>query len=508
MSQNSYYDNYAFYDDNKVANGYDEKKVRTISNEAAVKITNVQLAYGKHQVLTGINMTVPAQSIYGLLGPSGCGKTSLLRCVVGIRRPDSGHISVYGRVPGHPDSGIPGPGLGYMPQEIALFLDFSIYETFKYFGRLYQMDVKQVSERTDELISLLNLPNKHKFIKNLSGGQKRRVSLAAALIHSPPLLILDEPTVGVDPVLRQSIWNHMEMLCRELGLTIIITTQYIEEARSADVVSFMRNGKLLMERNPIQLLTAMRLPSLESVFLKLCQLESVDDAIDDTVVVVDNNNKPNGSHVNQSFELTERPAMGEDVTRDEKYVYHNDGQPVASNHQMAVQNRPQLLANKSRFSFIRRIGALNWKNITGIRRNLSMLIIQFLMPSFQCLLNFTCLGPDPYDLPVAVYNADRPAIMSDLFLRALNNGTMALTSYDSLEAALDQVRAGSAWAVISFAANYSRLMQSLAYDEVVESIPKIGVYLDTTNYVISNTIQKELYLTYNRTATVMAELAG
>ena len=105
--------------------------------------------------------------------------------MVGIRQPNSGSISVYGHTPGTPESGIPGPGLGYTPQEVALFLDFTIFETFLYFGKLYHIEPKRVEERTKQLISLLNLPNKDNYIKNLSGGQKRRVSLAVALIHSP-----------------------------------------------------------------------------------------------------------------------------------------------------------------------------------------------------------------------------------------------------------------------------------------------------------------------------------
>jgi ABC-type multidrug transport system ATPase subunit len=440
------------------------------------------------------------------------GKTSLLRCVVGIRKPNSGNISVFGKEPGQPGSGIPGPGLGYMPQEIALFLDFSIYETFRYFGKLYQINESKVSERTDELIALLNLPNKNKFIKNLSGGQKRRVSLAVALIHSPPLLILDEPTVGVDPVLRQSIWDHMEMLCNSLGLTIIITTQYIEEAKSADIVSFMRNGKLLMEKNPIQLLQEMNLPSLESVFLKLCQLETNDRALENVSI-------GSSGHENNQIEVRVKPEIN--VSANEKYIYLEDISDntnrvdINYNHNLNDNNtaftpktESLLTANNSKFAFLRRISALNWKNITGIRRNLSMLIIQFLMPSFQCLLNFTCLGPDPYDLPIAVYNNDRPSIVSDLFLRTLSNRTMNLNYYDSLEEALQRVRDGFAWAAITFSANYTRLMQEVAYSEDIESVPKIGLYIDTTNYVISYTIQKEMYLTYNKTINLMADLIG
>lgn len=106
------------------------------------------------------------------------------------------------------------------------------------------------------------------------GGQQRRVSLASALVHHPPLLILDEPTVGVDPVLRKAIWEHLDALCREDGLTVIITTHYIEEARTAETVGLMRFGRLLVQSNPEELLTHHGLPTLEAVFLKLCQLDS------------------------------------------------------------------------------------------------------------------------------------------------------------------------------------------------------------------------------------------
>lgn len=140
---------------------------------------------------------------YGLLGASGCGKTTLLSCIVGRRRLNSGEIWVLGGRPGSKGSGVPGPRLGYMPQELALYGEFTIRETLIYFGWIYGMTTPEVDEKTDALLKLLQMPNASRFIKNLSGGQQRRMSLAAALLHTPELLILDEPTVGVDPVLRQ-----------------------------------------------------------------------------------------------------------------------------------------------------------------------------------------------------------------------------------------------------------------------------------------------------------------
>lgn len=160
---------------------------------------------------------------------------------------------------------------------------------------------------------------------------------------------------------------------------------------------------------------------------------------------------------------------------------------------------------RPRFSFMDRIFALNWKNITGIRRNLSMLIIQFLMPSFQCLLNFTCLGPDPYDIPIAIYNADSPPLLSDLFISNLSNVTFRMSRFDSLSEAVDQVKKGLAWAVVEFQSNYTRGMQ---YARDGGSIPQVNLHIDSTNYVIFNTIRKEVWLTFNHSMTIAGELFG
>lgn len=174
---------------------------------------------------------------YGLLGASGCGKTTLLHCIVGRKRLNAGEIWVLGGTPGSRGSGVPGPRIGYMPQEVALYGEFTIRETMKYFGWISEMDSEKVEERLQFLIQLLMLPPADSLCKILSGGQQRRVSLAAALLHEPELLILDEPTVGVDPLLRQNIWDHLVKISRGGLTTIIITTHYIDETRQAHLVS-------------------------------------------------------------------------------------------------------------------------------------------------------------------------------------------------------------------------------------------------------------------------------
>jgi ABC-type multidrug transport system ATPase subunit len=170
------------------------------------------------------------------LGASGCGKTTLLSCIVGTKNLNSGHLTVLGGTPGKPGSGVPGPRIGYMPQEIALVEEFSIKETIYYFGRIYGMSIERIRDRYKLLHSLLELPPGDRKVEKCSGGQQRRVSFAAAMVHEPELLILDEPTVGLDPILREKIWDYLVQSTRTSKLAVIITTHYIEEAKQANQV--------------------------------------------------------------------------------------------------------------------------------------------------------------------------------------------------------------------------------------------------------------------------------
>ena len=157
-----------------------------------------------------------------LLGPSGCGKTTLLSCILGRKSLKSGHIAVFGGCPGDRSLGLPGGLVGFMPQDICLYSEFTIRETFEYFGRLQKLGSDTILEKETSLLDLLDLPEPSRRVSDLSGGQKRRLSFAVALLHNPKLLILDEPTVGVDPVVRARIWSHLQSLTTT-GMVALLT---------------------------------------------------------------------------------------------------------------------------------------------------------------------------------------------------------------------------------------------------------------------------------------------
>ena len=167
-----------------------------------ISVDHVSASYGKVAILGDVTLKVKTGSIYALLGPSGCGKTTLLSCILGRKNIDSGVILVNSKSPGDRSNGLPGPLVGFMPQDISLYHELTVGETFQFFGKLQKMPTDLVKKRQEKICEMLEIPEESRQVQAMSGGQKRRLSFAVALLHSPKILILDEPTVGVDPLVR------------------------------------------------------------------------------------------------------------------------------------------------------------------------------------------------------------------------------------------------------------------------------------------------------------------
>ncbi|CAL8068118.1 unnamed protein product [Orchesella dallaii] len=229
----------------------------------------------------------------------------------------SGKIAVFGRHRDENEKEVLGRICGYMPQDTSMLSLLTIKETIEFFGKLYNMSEKNVNDQISSLTTLLQLPSKNKLIKNLSGGETRRVSLALALLHSPQLLILDEPTVGLDPLLRQSIWNHLKRSVEKNNTTIIITTHYIEEAKLSNIMGFMRHGRLLFEDIPAKLLQGLQCELLDDAILILCRKDG--DLKNNKTF-----NKVENSNCNPKFQSKPRKGSTENCELEGKYRKLND----------------------------------------------------------------------------------------------------------------------------------------------------------------------------------------
>jgi ABC-2 type transport system ATP-binding protein len=231
-------------------------------HEAAIDISHLRVIRGKRPALHDFSVRVARGSITGLLGPSGCGKTTLIRCIVGTQLIASGDVQVLGLPAG---SAALRHRIGYVPQNPTIYDDLRVIDNVRYFAALYGFD----SHAADSAVDLVGLSDHSTaFCGNLSGGQRTRVSLACALVCRPELLVLDEPTVGLDPVLRANLWEQFEELTRR-GTTLLVSSHVMDEAEHCGDLLLLREGHLVAHITPTRLREDTGCRSLEDAFLSI-----------------------------------------------------------------------------------------------------------------------------------------------------------------------------------------------------------------------------------------------
>ncbi|XP_065283235.1 ABC transporter G family member 23-like isoform X2 [Dermacentor albipictus] len=453
---------------------------------AAVAVRDLRLSYSRSSppVIDGANMTIPKGAIYGLLGASGCGKTSLLKCLVGLSKPDSGAVLIFGQQ--LHEGLVPGPGVGFMPQELALHSDFTIAENMYFFGQLLGMPLKKIYERIAFLCSFFQLLPANRFVEHLSGGQQRRVSLAVALMHQPPFLILDEPTVGLDPVLREAIWRYFLVLSEENGVTLLVTTHFIEEIAKAAMVGVMKNGKIWCELPPTELMETYGAATLAESYLKVCQaLDFPPPPAEKQAQPIPEKQKPQPVPEKPQPEPLRRPRLA----------------PATPVQPCPVPESLLTWANWGPVRSCLRLRALVVKNLLKIMRRVITVVFQLVVPSCVGVVFCLFVGGKPSNLPVGVVNEDQHGAFSRAFLGEVSNETVVQKPYSDLHKAFSAVLDEQAWGTLHIPANYTIALNTRVHSGKIEdSSPQIPInfFLDATDYTIRNTLQFEIVEAHSR----------
>lgn len=221
---------------------------RNLSGDV-VQAQELTKMFGEETAVDSLTMHVPRGTIFGFIGPSGCGKTTTVRMLTGVHKPTSGTVTVLGKNP-YEFSKSDREKIGYLIQNFVLYPELTVWENLNFAASFYGVSLFGRAKRFNKLLEFVELKDdKGKLASALSGGMKRRLSLASTLVHNPELLFLDEPTAGIDPLLRRKFWDFFKELQNE-GHTLFVTTQYVGEAAYCDLVGVMYDGKLLMVETP------------------------------------------------------------------------------------------------------------------------------------------------------------------------------------------------------------------------------------------------------------------
>lgn len=239
----------------------------------AVEINNLTKRFGNFTAVDHISFNVEEGKIFGFLGPNGSGKSTTIKMLCGVLKPSEGSAKVLGYDTNKQYEKVKS-NIGYMSQKFSLYEDLTVDENLDFYAGIYGLNKKDRDERKKSIIALAGLNGRENTLtKFLSGGWKQRLALGSALIHQPKLLILDEPTSGVDPVSRRTFWHIIHELS-SMGITILVTTHYMDEAESCDELAFIFNSKLIAQGSPKELIKKEGASNLDDVFIKYVERET------------------------------------------------------------------------------------------------------------------------------------------------------------------------------------------------------------------------------------------
>lgn len=229
-----------------------------------IDCSGLTIRFGKITALDGVDLKIGYGENFGMLGPNGSGKTTLIRVLCGLLKPTAGSATMMGhRMPSRANNA----SIGYMTQMDAMYNDLSVRENVRFFASIYGLKGKEREERIDEVLDVADLrARENSIVGTLSGGMKKRASMACVLVHRPKILFLDEPTVGVDPKLRAQFWDYFKELNRQ-GVTLIVSTHIMDEAERCGRLAFIRDGKILETGTPAQLKDRMQCATLEDAYM-------------------------------------------------------------------------------------------------------------------------------------------------------------------------------------------------------------------------------------------------
>ncbi|AZT90091.1 ABC transporter ATP-binding protein [Caldicellulosiruptor changbaiensis] len=236
--------------------------------EYAIKVEGLTKRFGEFVAVNDISFSIPKGSLFALLGPNGSGKTTTIKIICGVLRATKGYVEVLGNdVLKYPEQ--VKQNIGYVSQKFSLYEDLTIEENIEFYGAIYGLSRDEIEEKKAKLLKFFGFEGREKsLVGTLSGGMKQKLAFACATLHNPQILILDEPTAGVDPISRKEYWEMIRVFSQS-GVTVLVTTHYMDEAERCDYVAFMFNGILKEVDTPANVKTKYSSHSIEDVFVKV-----------------------------------------------------------------------------------------------------------------------------------------------------------------------------------------------------------------------------------------------